>query len=80
MYLLTIFGLCMAIVANMSGIEGGMIFVPLFILLVPGVLAGSQRGAWLAAKRPAPLRLKLPGGLVVLTGPVVLARGLGLGS
>ena len=33
MFLLTIFGLCMAIVANMSGVEGGVIFVPLFILL-----------------------------------------------
>lgn len=33
MFLLTIFGLFMAIVANMSGVEGGVIFVPLFILI-----------------------------------------------
>ncbi|MBI1987050.1 MAG: sulfite exporter TauE/SafE family protein [Nitrospinae bacterium] len=31
--LLTFFGFFMAILANMTGIEGGMIFVPLFILL-----------------------------------------------
>lgn len=31
--LLTLFGFFMAILANMTGIEGGMIFVPLFILL-----------------------------------------------
>ena len=33
MVLLTLFGFFMAILANMTGIEGGMIFVPLFILL-----------------------------------------------
>lgn len=33
MILLTLFGFFMAILANMTGIEGGMIFVPLFILL-----------------------------------------------
>ncbi|OHE25810.1 MAG: hypothetical protein A3J94_14635 [Syntrophus sp. RIFOXYC2_FULL_54_9] len=33
MFLLTLFGFFMAILANMTGIEGGMIFVPLFILL-----------------------------------------------
>ena len=33
MLLLTLFGFFMAVFANMTGIEGGMIFVPLFILL-----------------------------------------------
>jgi len=33
MVLLTLFGFFMAILANMTGIEGGMVFVPIFILL-----------------------------------------------
>lgn len=34
MILLTLFGVAMAIVANMLGIEGGPIFVPAFILFL----------------------------------------------
>jgi uncharacterized membrane protein YfcA len=50
------------------------------LYLVPGVLAGSQVGAWLAAKTSAPFLLQLLRGFLVLTGLAVLARGLGLGN
>ncbi len=73
----------MALIALVGAVIHGAVgnIRPEYVLnLVPGVLAGSQIGAWLAAKTSAPFLLKLLRGFLVLTGLAVLARGCGLGS
>lgn len=75
--------LTMAVTALAGGLTQGFIgnVLPSYVLyLVPGVLLGSQVGAWLCKRTPATFLVKLLGWLVVLTGFVILVKGFGLSA
>lgn len=71
----------MAWTALLGGLTHGAIghVLPDYVLyLVPGVLIGSQVGAWLAKRTPAAFLMKLLGWIVVVIGCIILFKALGL--
>jgi len=56
----------------------GNIRLDYVLYLIPGVLVGSQIGAWLAAKTTATFLMKILRVFLVLTGFAVIAKGFGL--
>ena len=71
----------MALTALVGGVTHGAIghVLPRYVLyLVPGVLVGSQFGAWLAKRTPATFLAKLLGWIVILIGLTILAKAFSL--